>query len=258
MTRAPAQAGASDLDGVTISWQAGRMMGLVDQHPRHPRVSGRGFTLIELLVVVSILGILASIATVHYLNFQTRAKVAVSKTQMRTLGNAIEVYFTDHQKYPVPLAARPGDPLGVVASTALVRLTTPVAYVSADAFRDPFGLLSIQSVSSSQTSDDPFRPPTPGFNREQSLLYYYYPNVALLTGNARLARKAYGIVSIGPDRLDSFIAFYPYPEALPDNAGLYGIGSVSDTVYDPTNGTISGGDLALFGGSSPVTGLIGG
>jgi type IV pilus assembly protein PilA len=56
-----------------------------------------GFTLIELLVVMLILGILASIAIVAFLNQSNKAHDAQAKTNARTLQTAMEACATDNQ-----------------------------------------------------------------------------------------------------------------------------------------------------------------
>lgn len=220
-----------------------------------------GLTLIELLIVMAVIGLLAAIGMVNYQKARTRAKVSVSKSQLRTLSGAIEAYHVDQGSYPVPIPSFPDDPFGVVASHAVKSLTTPVAYVSPAAFEDPFGALRLQfahGAGVSLSDDDPFRPPTPGFNTNQSLLFFQYGHFAWLIGNKGMWVDGYSAVSIGPDKADSFIVYYPFPDDLPPAAVFFGVLEAQDTVYDPTNGTVSQGDLAIFGGELPTGGLVGG
>jgi prepilin-type N-terminal cleavage/methylation domain-containing protein len=228
--------------------------------PDNGRNRPTGLTLIELLVVVLIIAVLASVGWVHYQHAQTRAKVAAGKSQLRNLGGAIEIYRVDQGRYPFPYRSLPNDPLGVFASTALRGLTTPVAYVGPGAFRDPFGELRVQiAPGSGLQEDDPFRPPEPGgFNADQSMIYIDYPAFSGLTGNPAMNARAYTVISIGPDLRDSFITYFPFPESLPASAAQFGILRADDTVYDPTNGAVSGGDLAWFGGELSRVQLIGG
>lgn len=59
------------------------------------RSLGSAFTLIELLIVVAIIGILAAIAVPNFLNAQSRAKIARSYGDMKSLGTAIEMSRMD-------------------------------------------------------------------------------------------------------------------------------------------------------------------
>jgi type II secretion system protein G len=59
-----------------------------------------GFTLVELLVVISIIGILASIGLVSFRSAQFRSRDAQRKSDMKQLTNALELFYSDHGRYP--------------------------------------------------------------------------------------------------------------------------------------------------------------
>jgi prepilin-type N-terminal cleavage/methylation domain-containing protein len=220
----------------------------------------RALTILELLIAITIISILAAMALPSLLTFQTRAKVAVSRNNQRVLVNAIETYRMDYGEYPRP-APSIGDPFGIVARPALRALTTPVAYVGRDAFYDPFGTLRVQMPTTGMrdfSEEDPFRPPTPGLLVDRSSLYFHYAYLAETFAKAFASADGFAVASVGPDLKDSFIVYYPFPDSLPPNAARYGIHAVADSVYDPTNGTVSAGDLAGFGGNLAVKRFVGG
>lgn len=168
----------------------------------------RAFTLIELLIVVAIIAILAAIAVPNFLEAQTRSKVARAQADMRSYATALEAYRVDNNKYP-PENNSPG----------LARLTTPTAYISS-LLRDPFAL-------------------TP-FSGD----YYYLPRPDLATDPAGYnwyawyydsASIEWALMSLGPNRVPDGYRV-PYPTGAP-KTGL----------YDPTNGTVSIGDIFRFG-----------
>ena len=72
---------------------------------RQAREEGEGgFTLIELLVVIIIIGILAAIAIPVFLNQRKKGYEASEKSDLRSIANEMESYFTDQQNYPASAA----------------------------------------------------------------------------------------------------------------------------------------------------------
>ena len=63
----------------------------------------KGFTLIELLIVVAIIGIVAGIAIPRFLGARTTARVTRAFADMRTIADALEMYFIDENVYPTAL-----------------------------------------------------------------------------------------------------------------------------------------------------------
>ncbi|WP_366922509.1 type II secretion system protein [Metallumcola ferriviriculae] len=59
-----------------------------------------GFTLIELMVVVVILGILAAVIIPQFSNSTDKARAARAKAELRSMQNAIEVYYLEYNASP--------------------------------------------------------------------------------------------------------------------------------------------------------------
>jgi len=197
------------MPGLGLNMQIGEMF---DMNVRR----SKGFTLIELLIVVAIIGILAAIAIPNFLQAQTRAKVARAQSDLRNIGVAMEVYYTDHNAYPPRLcdfSAR----WYYGSFSVWWQLTTPIDYVSSgEVFRDPFR---------TQLSPAAFD------------VYIYLVNdkfniSACHTNNipARFSTiRTWSAHSHGPDHLN--------------NANYLML-----LLYDPTNGTVSDGDIWLING----------
>jgi prepilin-type N-terminal cleavage/methylation domain-containing protein len=181
----------------------------------------RAFTLIELLIVVAIIAILAAIAVPNFLEAQTRAKVSRSLADMRSIGVAIEAYAVDANAYPrIPSWPNPGweNPIHW-----LTPLTTPVAYLSRLP-RYPWEPFTINFTGAPMKIDYYY------YNEYES---FYFPGGLPWTiwdpsGNSRWYLSA-----AGPDGdLDQ--------DWTPQPGSNYHL-------YDPSNGTVSDGDLIRLG-----------
>lgn len=94
----------------------------------------KAFTLIELLIVVAIIAILAAIAVPNFLEAQTRAKVSRVYSDFRTLATALEAYAVDNKDYPSA-----GNGGFIEPPDARLRpLTTPIAYITKVLVASPF------------------------------------------------------------------------------------------------------------------------
>lgn len=90
-------------------------------------MKNKAFTLIELLVVIAILGILATIGIGGLRTSQMRSRDAQRKSDLKQIGNALELYYSDYGKYPASLA---GVIMGCPAETG------PCNWDDQDNFRD--------------------------------------------------------------------------------------------------------------------------
>jgi type II secretion system protein G len=179
--------------------------------------SSNSFTLIELLIVVAIIGILAAIAVPNFLNAQVRAKIAKAESEMKSLGDAIEMYKIDNNRYPLFVGA---DGVNInPVNRRLIPLTTPIAYISSVP-QDPF----LKSRFGQRIVED---------QHEAYVTYDYVDAWSIINhGNQSIVGRSlrcseWQISGAGPD----------------NNADTYG----TAPLYNASNGLRSWGDMYRLG-----------
>lgn len=211
----------------------------------HPR-RHLAFTLIELLIVVAIIAILAAIAVPNFLEAQTRSKVSRTLADMRSVATALESYSVDYNRYPPfartpasftlpggPVTGLPADGSGCLPSEYAGGLTSPIAYITSIP-NDPFG---------NTLPDDQFT-----FGGTATITDSYYYN---LREWFDCRGFVWGVSRTNDDNTDAWVLQSKGPDKYfaPPIGGV-GVEHVDFPYrweYDPTNGTISGGNVIRSG-----------
>ncbi len=202
----------------------------------------RGFTLIELLIVVAIIAILAAIAVPNFLEARMRSKISRTLADMRTVVVAMESYTVDNNVWILDgfdylrlsdyRDRESGHGFG---------LTTPISYITTIPF-DNFNTNIFENLA-----------PHNNQRRVKNASVFYRsssngPGSWLRGGNQCCAWpldrgdwRQFGIKgfnwmisSAGPDHV-------PWPQ---NSVGHYY--NYDELYYDPTNGTISVGDICYI------------
>ena len=191
------------------------------------------FTLIELLIVVAIIAILALIAVPNFLEAQTRAKVARCMADMRSLATGIEAYSVDAGYPPLYGHIRASgeiqypatdnvDGLNDQMSFAGPCVTTPVAYLTQyleDAFAGHLRVHGSQATGEGH----------------ELITKLEFINLEQHVGNFR------GAVPPFAPKLIPAWGQWRMVGAGPD--GDRGRDIKLNIAYDPSNGTVSNGDV---------------
>lgn len=209
-----------------------------------------GFTLIELLVVVAIISILAAIAVPNFLEAQTRAKVARILSDMRVLTTGLESYAVDNGKTPprhdsptflsyLPRLSQQMQEMSV--------LTSPVSYLSTL----PVDIFARGNIGRPYLIDYFDPPHVDRFVRQYRGEWINNPNRRL---ESERSHTNYLLVSVGPD---GYLGYVPPPSPV---LGLPREGRLTQftqwIVYDPTNGSVSRGNIFRFRNQAEPSSLL--
>lgn len=205
----------------------------------------KGFTLIELLIVVAIIAILAAIAVPNFLEAQVRAKIGRAKADMRSVATAMESFRMDNNDYPLdsnyyfePWGRHPKkQPVPPYPDILLFSLTTPVAYMTAIP-ANPWPNITWRN----------------DVGQLRGTQYDYVGSDWIYTqelfGNGIVAKHRWALSTVGPDRRDSggvYVAVFGDIMVTRLTPGGLGANSNNGGLYDPTNGTMSAGDIVRVG-----------
>ena len=219
-----------------------------------------GFTLIELLIVVAIIAILAAIAVPNFLEAQIRSKVSRVKTDHRSIATALESYYIDNNQYPAWASTITTDPVSPCNRTISVNYGLRDAAADDSSFRvlrsfataddpgvNPYMMMTITTPIAYMTSIpvDPFADAkgcSSGYFSDPSFTGWILYSPGPDTDNGYTD----GTTVVGSPLNESCYAVY-MPQLTMPSPQIIG-GSASDTedrsfTYDPSNGTVSSGDV---------------
>lgn len=216
-----------------------------------------------MLIVVAIIAILAAIAVPNFLEAQTRAKVSRCVSDMRSLATAIETYQIDNRKPPPlvaltsPLARNGSGAINgpsvfysnvtAAVSSRYVAITTPISYMNSVP-RDPFiGANTRFALSAANgTLDQPINE-YDTYDYVDAATVWAGGRLGGTRGSALSSGANWHVVGCGPDRRNAFGG----------GQSDYDVGVRARGVdYDPSNGTLSAGDVVRIGSAPHAHGTL--
>ena len=220
------------------------------------------FTLIELLIVVAIIAILAAIAVPNFLEAQTRSKVSRAQSDLRTIQTGIESYRVDNNAYPYSESIGPavwllpgGSPR--YANVEVGGITTPIAYLTSLP-HDAFDHILTDNYGNQVVEKGPYYFERTGFGFVNGIRVSQVVQVPADTIGTRSLTgtgpdtpaqttgetpREYILYSVGPDRL---IQLTDLGTGSIITRSRYNL----NNRYDPTNGTISAGNILRYPGGT--------
>ncbi|MCX7044547.1 MAG: type II secretion system protein [Candidatus Sumerlaeota bacterium] len=239
-----------------------------------------GFTYVELMIVLTIICVLAAIAIPNFLEAKTRAAIARSKSELTTIKMAVEGYRSDHRAYPPNRIANTPDGADLlVLTTPMAYLTQlPKDIMTTREGRSSSSNLPVRPAYYSYLNALQVSP-------EEGLRFYYPPlevfdrvgsieassekrdwldtvrerGMPPVMPNAQTGRKppaplSAGSASTSETMFGGFVAGMIWGkgpgQTIPkdpckDATLILSDGLAFGIAYDPTNGTVSRGDIYM-------------
>jgi len=189
----------------------------------------KGFTLIELLIVVAIIAILAAIAVPNFLEAQVRSKVSRCRADMRSVATALESYAIDNNKYP---------PMSDVGPTSTWSVWQDIGSGGDDHARTP-SYLTTPKAYMTTLPFDPFIPMSTLTGAD------YIIHIGKRYAYFNYVQFRDGAVYYSPTRhrdAGEWLIYGYGPDMDPANS-INGASQTEYLNYDPTNGTVSPGNI---------------
>lgn len=198
--------------------------------PGNGRKNLAAFTLLELTVALAFLSILSLTAIPMIHNAQIKARVAGTQNNLRILRDGLEAFAADYGHYPVG-STIPSNSLISDFDARLVLRPLLGTYLpkNPSLVEDDFSRETMRQIKKSIALDLQSIPNIVGYSYFDYTYYHVPPWKPL---------KAFALISVGPDAKDSGLGIAIRNTAL-----------LSDTLYSPSNGLRSAGDIGITNAS---------